>query len=1044
MVDLRLLGLRRSGLSVGLAAVMFFLFPTIAAADAVGDYNLAVQFYKQQRWKMAGEACEEFINKYPEHVQVPMAHLYWGQSLVHLSDFDAARTQFRAYLSNPKAVSDRPLAMYRLGECSYFLNDAKAAEQELTRFLNEYGDHELAEWAIVYLAHSQFQLNKNKEAIRSFEKSLNDYKDGHLKSEAEYGLARALEVDRQSERAEALYRKIAAESTNPHAGDAQFHFAASLFSQGKYKEADQAFLALTTAQPKHRLVPLAFLNAGYAEYQSREFRNAIQRFEKAAESEDQALTAQYWAALSYKSLGEYAQASKIFQESLLAEPDQPLAENIYFQRGDAELRLGNYELALQLFESVYTQWPEGKYSDDSVHSACEAAFQMGDFKKAEALNELFQSRYADGGLKQVQDLLFGRILMARGDQLEVASPEREAVYQQAAELLKNVVETTKVDETKKLAQFQLARAYERLGDDDTLIAVLSSVVENAPMSQLDYDALLLRANAHLRKKDYDNAILDYEAFLKDATSSKLLQDGYTGLVAAQIAKQDWENVTTNLDRLKEHDPESAERHRLSLAAGDAAYDAKLWPQAESFFQIATAEKSGNEYYLAGLSGLGHALYQQEKFAESAKAFEKLTEAQSDDLKLGTHAWYMLGMAHRQAGETEAALSVYEHALEKYQANTQGADPEALQTIYSLAKGAARVSRDLMKNAIAENYYKAAFERIQALPEIKNAELDKLIYEWADMHYNDQDYTRADELFNLLIEETPTSDLVDDASLILAESLRFSGKQAEAETAFRKLATNKTVDDFVRQRSLVHLVDLDAEAGEWEQVLADCNTLETEFPENTHRLYVRYRTAESLLHLSRASDASAILSELMTQLSGQSKEEKPTWWEDVWLLKAESLLEAKDYQNLTKTVEELNTLSPDSKLVHRAELLVGRALEQQAKFVEARAAYTRAIQSKSGKGTESAAEAQFRIAESLLKEKNYKAALKEFYRVYAAYDSPEYEAAALYQAARCDVSLKNWKGAVQSYRTLIKEFPESQHLEEAKKQLVEIEQVFPDL
>ncbi len=777
--------------SLILVAFTLFSFPASTFADAVGDYNLAVQFYKQQRWKLAAEACEDFIKKHSDHVQVPMAHLYWGQSLVHLSDFSTAREQFRAYLKSPKATSDRPLAMYRVGECSYFLNDAKSAEQELNLFLSEYADHELAEWAIVYLAHSQFQLNKHKEAIQSFEKSLNAYKDGRLKSEAEYGLARAFELDRQQGKAEALYRKIASEPENTHSGDAQFHLAASLFSQGKYKEADDAFLALTTALPEHRLVALAYLNAGYAAYQSRDFRNAIQRFEKAAESEEQSLTAQYWAGLSYKSLGEYARASKIFQESLLSEPEQPLAENIHFQRGDAELRLGHYPLALELFDSVYTRWPQGKYSDDAVHSACEAALQMGDLDKAETLNTLFQTRYAQGSLKQVQDLLNGRLLMARGDQLDVASPKKQMAYQQAADLLKSVTESTQVAETRKMAQFQLARAYERLGDDETLIAVVSPVIENTAESQLVFDALLLRANAQLRTEDYENAIVDYQTLLKNAKSSTLLHDGYTGLITAQIAKQDWENVSLNLGQLQEYDPKSAERPRLSLAAGDAAYDQKLWTQAESFFRMASSEMVGNAYYAPALSGLGHSLYQQQKYPDSSTVFKQLTEFEGNDLKLGTHAWYMYGMAQRRAGAAESALEVFEEALKNYQSEVANADPVVQQTTYSIAKAAASVARDLEKKTDADSYYKLAFEQIQSLPEVKKTELDKLIYEWADMYYNAQDYTRADELLKLLIAESPQSDLVDDASLILAESLVFSGKRDEAEIAFRKLAANES-------------------------------------------------------------------------------------------------------------------------------------------------------------------------------------------------------------------------------------------------------------
>ncbi len=1020
------------------------LLPSPVFADAVTDYNLALQFYKQQRWELSAEACEDFVKKYPKHVQVSMAHLYWGQSLVHLREFGKARNHFRIYLNDPKAISDRPLAMYRVGECSYFLNDAKAAEQELTVFLRAYKDHELAEWASVYLAHSHFQLNKNKEAISTFEASLEKYKNGNLKEEAEYGLARALEVDGQFEKAVELYRKISSQKGNLHAGEALFHMAAMYFSQEKYAEADQHFQSLTKQFSNHRLAPLAFLNAGYAMYQLKKFPEAIQRFEQAAQSEAQRATANYWIGLSYKSLGEYKKASQIFKETLALAPDQALAENLTFQRGDAELRQEHQAEAMTIFETVYTKWPEGKYADDALHSACEAAFQAGDLTKATQLHQLFSKRYATGGLSQVQELLYGRILISSGDQKLEPDDKKSVFYQHAATILKRVVETSKVNETGRFARFQLARAYERLGDDAKLLSVLKPLLdEQSPTTQLTLDSLLLVANAKLRQEDYDGAIADYQKFVSNSDSVDFLRAAYAGLISAQLAKNDWSVITKNLKELELNDPQGQHFQRLSLAAGDAAFEAEEWKQAAEFFQMSSARKKNNDYYLAARSGLGHTFYQQGEFGKSAQAFSDISQSDTTDMKLGTHSLYMLGMAYRQAGNAELSLKAFRDGLEKYQVPSKTAEVEVQETVYNLAKGAARIARDLKHLEEADGLYQSAFDQIQILPPNKSVELDKLIYEWADMHYNSKDYVRADELFRLLIKERPQSELADDAALILAESLRFSDQKSEAEQAFRKLATDANVDDFVRQRSFIHLVDLGAEEQQWKQVLSDAQALQKQHPQNDHQLYLKYRIAEASLQLNLDNEANELLQELRTEIIGLAKE-APSWWEEVWVLQAESFLRQSRYPDLVEVIEDLRKRSPESKIIHRGDMLVGRSEEKQANFEAARAAYARVIESKSGNGTETAAEAQFRIAESLLKQKNYKMALIEYYKVYAGYNVPVYEAAAMFQAGRSEISMKNWKGAVQSFRILIQEFPESEHVPDAKKQLLEIEKTFPEL
>lgn len=1039
--------------SIYLAALVVMgelLFSSSLFADAVTDYNLAVQFYKQQRWKLAAEACEEFVKKYPTHGQVPMAQLYWGQSLVHLRDFANARLRFQDYLKDPRATTDRALAMYRIGESSYFLNKLPDAEVELTAFLKDHEKHDLAEWAIVYLAQTKFQLNKIPDAIQLFELSLTRYPEGKLKGEAEYGLARAYEASGQAQSALTMYARIADQESHPQAVNAMFHLSAVNFSLGKYDEADRGFQAIAKKFPEDRLVPLAYLNSGYAKYQLRQYAEAIEQFKKAATVDSQKDVANYWIALSYKSLGEYDQAETIFSQILEGTSDSPLAESIIFQAGDTALRLADYDQALSRFAQVYSKWPEGAYADDALHSACEAAMLKGDLAKAAELHQLFSDRYAAGGLRQVQDLLYGRVLIAMGDEVREAvgtgtSQERAAFYRKASEVLKSVMDSSMVDETTRFARFQLARAYERLNNDQQVIELIDpGLSQKEKLDQLDLDGLILVANAKLREKDYDGAISSYQRFLGQVTKPELRLIGYTGLTSALVAQQDWSAVEPSLQQLAKLDVDDKHYSQLSLAAGDAAFEQENWKSAEQFFKLASAHEVGNEHFPAALSGLGHTYYRQNLFEQAVSAFQKLTSASDINDELSAHAWYMTGMSQRQAGDLKQAITSYQAGLQKfYKSTDQELSDELQMTCYGMAKAGARAARDDDQIETADDLYAKAISMLKKMPEQAKDEGDKLLFEWADLHYNAEDYEQADKIYQRLITEYPASELADDAQLILAESLRFSGNAEAANVAFRKLADSDKVDDFVKQRSYVHLVDLGAEQQNWDQVIKDAQTLMKDFPESEHQLYLQYRNAEALLQTDKIEQANTELGNLRKTIE-QLSDQAPAWWENVWILQAECLLKKKDYQQLQQTVEDLRQRSPESKLIHRADLLLGRSYENQAKFEEARAAYARVIESESGKGTETAAQAQFRIAESYLKQKNFEVALKEYYKVYAGYDAPSYEAAALFQAARSDVEMKSWKGAVQTYAILLKEFPDSEYASDARKQLAEIEAAFPEL
>ncbi len=1028
--------------------LVFLLLPTMVRADAITDYNLVVTFYKQQKWKLAGETAEDFIKKYPTHEKAPLARLYWGQALVHLQDFNTARNEFRLFVKSSPEHPDRPLGMYRIGECSYFLNDFTSAEQELILFLNQNPKHELTEWGYLYLGETQFRLNKFAESAKTFDQYRTAFPAGRLIDDVEFGLARAEEALGNSAKAIELYQNVANRTSSPRAPEAQFNIGSRYFDEKQYQQAATAFETVAQKFAEHALAPLAFLNAGYARYYLQEYQPAIALFEQASKDPQQQETARYWVGLSQKSIGEFEAASNTFETSLREKPQQTLAENLYFQWGDAELRKRDFKRAIQIFNQTVEKWPQGDFADDALHSACEAAFQLQDYKLAEQIHQKFQQDYATSGLRLLQDLLYGRLLVAEGDALEDKS-EALKKFELAATLLKEVAEKSTVDLTSNEARYQLARSYERMEKDAEVVATLEVLLTRQELMtpQAIQDSLLLQANSLLRLKEYPKAIISYQKFIDSAGSPEEKLQGLAGIASAQIATQDWESLKQSLTELASSDPADTQLSRIAVAAGDAAFDAGLWvPSAEFFQQVVKLGEAGR-YYIVALSGLGHAQYEQAQFKAAAESFEQLTKINVEDKVLLSHAVYMVGLSQRRAEQIETALVWYQRGAKDFSIANKEAPTETDLKIglnaYRSAKGGARTAREVDKTELADQLYSAAYGELKKQPLAEQTELDLLINEWADLSYNAENYARSDELYALLVKERPESDLADDAQLILTESLRYQGNLEEALAKFQQLAEANTSDDFVKQRSLVHLLDLAAEKSDWQSVLSSAEKLEEAFPNNNHQTYIKYRMGEAQLQSKNYPKAIEILEALKVELSADLLN-APPWWPEAWLLLGEALFRTKNYSELDKVVAELKEKAAASPLIYRADALVGQSFESQAKFEEAREAYLRVVDSKDGNGTETAAECQFRIAESYLKQKNYQTAYKEYYKVYAGYESETYEPAALYQAGRCDSSLKNWRGAVLSYKTLIDEFPNSEYVEKAEQEIAEIQKAFPEL
>jgi len=1014
-----------------------------AFADPVSDYNVAIEFYKQQRWQLAADACEEFLKKYPQHERAPSTRLYWAQALLHQKKYAEARGQFEQFLTQAPDHPDRPLAMYRVGECSTFLGDDLAAEAHFTQFLKAHSGHDLAEWARLYLGEAQFRLKRYEAAAKTFEESLAKHPEGRLKDDVEFDLAGVYDALQQPDKAEKMLKQIADRGTSTRAGEALFQLGAKEFDEQKFAPAAAFFQRLATEHPQHRLAANAQLNAGYAFYSLGQHTEAIAAFSQAAKDPQFAPIARFWTGLGQKSLQQYSEAANTFSELLKDVPEFESADKVTFHLADSEFRQGNYEKSIELFKQTAATFPKSEFADDALHAASEAALQSRQLDMAIGLHDEFVKQFPDSPLRPVEDLLAARVLIAKLN-ADPAQAQAEELSGKVQGLIRPLIEQTASPRMQVVARVQLARLFELRNEPEQVLDVLKeansqSADDDSPELQ---DARLLRGNARLRLKQGEAAAEEFSQFLDRAKTGAERITGLTGLARGLIQQSQWPETLTTLKEIQKLDPEETQFSRIAVAAGDAAFDQQRWPEAQSFFKPVVELGMAGAFYLPALSGVSHAQYENKQFADAAQGFQRLsTEATADPI-LASHAAYMHALALQQAGEKEAALAAYQAGADQFSRRSAAlplkeVDAQVGLNAFRCEQGAARLARDSGNRELGNQMYQMAYDELKIQPAESSAGLAELINEWANMAYAAEDYTRSDELFAKLVAEVPDSPLVPEARLILAESARFGGDTAKAMAAFRELAGQPQVDAFVRQRSLVHLLDLTTESGNWEQALSLAQQLQSEFPGGPHAFYAAYREGEANLKLKAYDKAIVVLEKAKTTLPADLAQ-APVWWPELWLMLAECHYWLKDYDKLDLVLADLRTKNPSDSVLYRIDALQGRGLENRARFDDARAAYRRAIDSEAGRGTETAAEAQFRIAESYLKENNLPVALREYYKVYAGYAVPRLSAAALFQAASCDVSMKHYQEAVVTYQKLLAEYPDSEFTEQAQARLKELQ------
>ena len=1018
--------LRRHAFAVVLLSVTA-LFPLVAHADqASDDYRAAVALYKQSRWELAADALGKFVQQHPKHDRVPFARLYRGLALVKVQKYADARDILRGFVRDYPKSENLPDAAYRVAECSYLLGDLKAAQTEFAEFLNDYPDHVLAEWALPYLGDAQLRLGDSQTAAATFERSLERYPTGRMADDSRFGLARASEAIGKTDRAAELYGQIASNAASPRAPQAQLKVATIYFDAQQYDKAAAAYEQLETQWPDSDLVPTARLNRGYALYRAGQFVPAAEQFAKLFDDKQHGTTARYWNGISNKGARDYASAATALRQSYDADPNGPLAQDSLHQLADSEMRRGNYADAQKLFLEVVEKWPRSELADDALYLAAESAHLAGDRVAADRLLDQFEAQHADSPLRMHEQLLRARVLATSDD------PEQR---RRASSLLESVIDKSELPRTRAMARLHLARLQESSGEHQKALATAGPLVEqvtNEGASSEFVDVLVLQGESLLALKRYDDAAKALGKYIELLPEGPLAATAHARRAAALAAAGQMEAARADLATLTTRFAASPQTPAALQQVADAAYAAEDWATAYAVFSELATHSPEPPYHPIALSGMAWALHQQNDNEKAAELFSQVLSAYPREPRLAPEAAFMQGKALQAAGKLEGAAAAYSAAFELF-APTEPAregDEDAGPSYYAF-RGGLQAARALSLAGKVDEADAAYEKLLTRFPKPRG--LDKVLDEWALINYEAQRFARSDEIFRRLVEQAPQSELVDNARLSLAESDLLADRFAEAKKAFAALKNDPKSEDLVREVALHQLVVIAVREKAWPEVSTTASELLERYPASDHARVARLHLAEANLHLGELDKARTALEELHAARDvpevGQAD-----WFPRVWVLLSEVYWRLKEYDHVTVLVEEFRGARPDSPVLYQAYEVLGRSYKQQAKFDRAREAFTIAINHPSGNGTETAAKSQLMIAETCFLQQDYKQALPEYLKVYSLYQFPEWQAPALFQAAVCDEHLDQWASAVQSYETLIKEFPKSEHAAKAQDRL----------
>ena len=982
------------------------LAPVVSIADEADDqYAVAAGHYARKRWELAVEEFREYLQKHADHKRADDATFFMAESRVQLGRLTEAQTQFRDFLDRAPEHRYARQALFRAGETAYLSGQADAAIADLERFQRDYPDDQLNAYVWPYLGQIALEQDDPQRAEKYFRRALDVFPQGRLKDDCRLGLARSLEQLSKLEEAIALYREMAADRSSPLIDEVKFHLGAALYAEENYDEAIAVFGEFDAKLRDSKLRDKARLGHAWSLYRLDRFDEAREILESLATSATVGTQATYWLGLTQKALKRWDAAAETLLLVVEESADGEAATAVRYHAADALLRAGKVKAALEHFDRILEQEPQGPWSDDSLLRKLEAEFDRGAHEKISQLAADFKRQFPDSDLLPQVRRIEAKVLLAEGrnsDAIELLDGDRDEA-------------PGGKDHAHEL--YLLALAYHGVHRYEEAFATLKTVLETAS-DQLAEDAHLLSGTALVGLKRFDEAIPPLRRYLASRPDGSGAARCRAELAICYARTSRIDQARRALDDLRDRHADDPLIAPTTLHLAEAGYAASEFDWAIELFGVLADKSESADMTARATSGLAWCHYRLGQYDEASHLFGVLIEEHKDHV-LAPEAALARGRALENLDRLEAALAALRIALDSYPQS-----PQAPEALLAAARLYDRLEQD---EQAAEHYQKLDSE----YSDFKSR--DTVLYEWAWVLRDLQRPVQANALFERLYRNHPESEFWSDAAYRLAERAAQTGDHDRTDEILIKLIQSDPEPVllghslYLQGRTAAVQEKWAAAAGPLQQIISD-------YPDTELALLSEYWLGEAAYRQEKFSDAA----ERFGRLAEKTTDRRDPWVAMISLRRAQIFAHESRWTEALEIASSIPSAFEDFPQQYEADYVIGRSLAAGAQFEEAREAYRRVIRSPEGGKTKTAAMAQWMIGETYFHQKEFESALREYLRVEILYDYPTWQAAALLQAGKCHESLGQWQQATELYTRLLKQFPETSFTQEATRRLQVVE------
>ncbi len=521
---------------------------------------LAEVYAKGKDYAQAEEYDKQLIENYKNSFYVLPATRSLAQAYFNEGKYPDALKFYRLILSKYSDAPESEEAFFGTCEIYYRTKDYPELVKELNKFIKQYPESKLLSRAYFYLGEANFYRGEFKDAIDAYQR-VEDLSLGSEQAElAQIGMAwsylklkKYIEAEsvfskfsddnqplavllgravakmelKESQAALSLFEKVIELDKNQmYVPFANFGKGEVLYNLSRF---DEALVAYRIALDKLRVFSGAYTESkelrdkiyyglAWSYLKIGDFRSAQESFQKVVTlTSDKIIKLSALCQLgdTYQDAGDYKKAIETYQGFLENYPDSAYNDYMQYQLGVSWLKMESMDSAILAFRKLLKDYPTSKLVDDANYFLGVTYFQKGDFLAAKDQLQAFANEFKDSPYRPHALFLLGETLMNQGE------------FKLAIETLNTVIKEYPDQEgLRQKAEYEVANAYARMGNEGEANKRLSDFISRYPDSQLSPDILFWLGQSFLEKNNLMNARKYFERLIRNYPNHDLIEEAY--------------------------------------------------------------------------------------------------------------------------------------------------------------------------------------------------------------------------------------------------------------------------------------------------------------------------------------------------------------------------------------------------------------------------------------------------------------------------------------------------------------------------------------